>query len=361
MGVSEALHITQANISRQALYKRVEKARAKEREKESAERAAESLLFLGAGNVSRPTSAALSPPPPKGVSSTVTPGTSARKARPARPLAASSVTLGKRKPPYSAGTTTLNDARHAAIDTLPTWVDRDATTDAMTKRPKMTRQDRCQRNFDEQSVERYRWAKFSNAWKGATQELHGLQQSGKTGSRGCGTRAVAERWNETVLSSPGDHKIKKTSLYLAVKHGNFGVSPPKRGRPRKVPKVATDALAAHATMLQIAGEGEATKDKMTLAAQGLIGNTEWDGNIKPDYMWWRTYTDNPALMLPVMAKDNDDRRVDWLTFSNINSWTDAAKAELISIGLVKDEPGYISECVLTCLNLLVRSIDISPS
>ena len=33
MGVNEALHITQANISRQALYKRVERARAKEREK----------------------------------------------------------------------------------------------------------------------------------------------------------------------------------------------------------------------------------------------------------------------------------------------------------------------------------------
>ena len=40
MGVSEALNITQANISRSALYQRVERARAKEREKEVAEQAA---------------------------------------------------------------------------------------------------------------------------------------------------------------------------------------------------------------------------------------------------------------------------------------------------------------------------------
>ena len=355
MGVSEALHTTQANISKQALHRRVMRARANVREKEVTERAAQSLLSLGAGKDTRPTAASLSPPPPKGMSTAVTPGTSARKARPARPLAASSVTLGKRKSPYPVPETTLNDARSAALETLPNWVDHEATSAAMTKRPKMTRQDRCQRNFDEQSVERYRWSKYSNAWKGATRQLHDLQQSGKTGSRGCGARAVAQRWNETVLSSPGDHKISKSSLHDAVKHGNFGVSPPKRGRPRIVPKVATDALAAHATMLQISGEGEATKDKMTTAAQGLIADTEWDGKLKPSYMWWRTYSDNPALILPAMARDNDDRRVDWLTFSNINTWTDAAKAELISIGLVKDEPGYISEC--TYFNKFARSFD----
>ena len=40
MGVSEALHITQANISRQALHRRVKRARDKVREKEVAEQAA---------------------------------------------------------------------------------------------------------------------------------------------------------------------------------------------------------------------------------------------------------------------------------------------------------------------------------
>ena len=149
MGVSKALHITQANISRQALYKRVERARAKEREKEVA-KAATSLLSLGAIKNPRIKANTLSPPPPKGSLSIITPGPSARKARRATTTtAASSVTLGMRKSSYSTTTTTLNDARSAALDTLPNWVDRETTQAALTKRPKMTRQDRSQHNFDE--------------------------------------------------------------------------------------------------------------------------------------------------------------------------------------------------------------------
>ena len=180
MGVSEALHITQANISRQALHRRVKRARDKVREKEDAEQAATSLLSLGSSKNPRNKANTLSPPPPKGGLSIITPGPSARKARKATTTtAASSVTLGTRKSPYSTSTTTLNDARSAALDTLPNWVDRETTKAALTKRPKMTRQDRSQRNFDEQSVAKYRWAKYSNAWKAATTQLNNIQKSGK--------------------------------------------------------------------------------------------------------------------------------------------------------------------------------------
>ena len=40
---------------------------------------------------------------------------------------------------------------------------------------------------------------------------------------------------------------------------------------------------------------------------------------------------NPALVILIRAKDINNRRVDWLTFSNINTWTDAAKTELIKV------------------------------
>lgn len=59
--------------------------------------------------------------------------------------------------------------------------------------------------------------------------------------------------------------------------------------------------------------------------------------------------DNPAIMNPAKTRDGEDHRVDWLTFSNINQWTDAAKKELIDLGMVKDEPGYISKFVLYLL------------
>ena len=47
---------------------------------------------------------------------------------------------------------------------------------------------------------------------------------------------------------------------------------------------------------------------------------------------------------PVLAKNDDDRRVDWLTFSNINEWTDIVKREPVQIGMVLDRPGKIGEC-----------------
>ena len=42
-------------------------------------------------------------------------------------------------------------------------------------------------------------------------------------------------------------------------------------------------------------------------------------------------------------RDSDDRRVDWLSFKNINQGTDDAKNLLIDMGMVKDEPGWISK------------------
>ncbi|MBV5280331.1 MAG: hypothetical protein J0651_03500, partial [Actinobacteria bacterium] len=45
----------------------------------------------------------------------------------------------------------------------------------------------------------------------------------------------------------------------------------------------------------------------------------------------------------VRAKINEDRRVEWLTYKNINDWTAAAKKFLIAIRMAKDEPGIIRE------------------
>ena len=52
-------------------------------------------------------------------------------------------------------------------------------------------------------------------------------------------------------------------------------------------------------------------------------------------------------MNPVKAKDHEDRRADWFTYANINQWTYAAKACLIGIGMLKDEPGIICEYFIT--------------
>lgn len=49
--------------------------------------------------------------------------------------------------------------------------------------------------------------------------------------------------------------------------------------------------------------------------------------------------------MPHSAKNNEDRRVDWLSYGNILAWTARAKEFLISIGMAKDEPaGIIRKC-----------------
>ena len=68
---------------------------------------------------------------------------------------------------------------------------------------------------------------------------------------------------------------------------------------------------------------------------------------------------HPEIFNPVMAKNDDDRRIEWLTFKNINNWTDAVKGELAHIGMVKNEAWIISELlwtVFTCCFLWYYSL-----
>jgi len=44
----------------------------------------------------------------------------------------------------------------------------------------------------------------------------------------------------------------------------------------------------------------------------------------------------------VKQKHNKDRRVDWLTYKNVNDWTDQAKAYLVELGMLKNKPGWIN-------------------
>ena len=52
---------------------------------------------------------------------------------------------------------------------------------------------------------------------------------------------------------------------------------------------------------------------------------------------------HPEIFNPVMAKNDNDRQIEWLTFKNVNNWTDMVKGELLRIGKVKNEPEISSE------------------
>ena len=64
---------------------------------------------------------------------------------------------------------------------------------------------------------------------------------------------------------------------------------------------------------------------MSATIQALAHGTKWDGEFNPEYDWKRVRFEKPAILNPTQAKIHKDCRVDWLTFNNINLWTDSAK------------------------------------
>ena len=182
------------------------------------------------------------------------------------------------------------------------------------------------------------------ALKKATQEF--FDRKRKCDCRhGFGVHTICKRLNETDLNQPFDKKLKPSVVAKAVDDGCTGRSPVKKGRPRIVPKQLTHSLAIHSTLMQVsARKGETSAPKIKTVVLALTQNTKWDGKINDYYAWRRTRIDFPELTIPTKAKNHEDRRAEWLTVKNINSWMDDGKAFLAKIGLVIDEPGQICEC-----------------
>ena len=80
----------------------------------------------------------------------------------------------------------------------------------------------------------------------------------------------------------------------------------------------------------------------TLIAMKL--GTKHGGTFNKRYAVCRAHCEHPEVFNPVVAKNDGNRRVEWLTYNNLNVWTDAVKKELIKLGVVLDKPGFISEC-----------------
>ena len=106
----------------------------------------------------------------------------------------------------------------------------------------------------------------------------------KYGRRGCGSQVIAARINSELLNSPSDQKLSSSTISNAVKRGHVGVSPPRWGREKLIPEVMTKGLAVHATMLQVSGNGEASKGKLKATADALTTGTKWEGKFDTDYV-----------------------------------------------------------------------------
>ena len=229
---------------------------------------------------------------------------------------------------------------------MPAWVDKEQVRNAACIKKRRSGKLANEKCFNDQAKKKMRDARYSRAFKLATNEAQDFKIKGESGKKGKGLRSIANRYNLSHLDQPDDRKLKPTNIFTALENGNVGVSPPKQGRPRKIPNVVTNQLAMQAAMMQASGQGEATTSKLCKALTAATTGTEHEGTFNNKYVVERARKDYPHIFQPRNTVTNDDRRVEWLTFKNINDWTDAVKKELIDLGVVIDKPGIMSKLLL---------------
>ena len=121
------------------------------------------------------------------------------------------------------------------------------------------------------------------------------------------------------------------------------MSPLKNESCVKVTPEITSQLAMQAAIMQAAGQGEANYRNMSKIILAMTAGTEHEETLDTKYVFFKARATHPKVFTPVLTKNDDNRQIDWMTYKNINDWTDMVKKELLRIGMVVDKPGLISK------------------
>ena len=106
-------------------------------------------------------------------------------------------------------------------------------------------------------------------------------------------------------------------------------------------------------MMQASGQGEVNSRNMRKAIFAMTVDTGHETSMDTEYVFKKARASHPEVFTPVLAKNDDDRQIEWMTYKNINDWTDMVKEELIRIGMVVDKPGLISKWSFVLCNSLI--------
>ena len=225
---------------------------------------------------------------------------------------------------------------------LPSWCDKEKIGKTLNRRKKRTPNQTNKDNFSTKAIKKFVNNNYKAAFKIATTELHAAQRGPNNKKKGFGAIAICNRLNKYHLSGGNDKKLKPSTVQAAVDRGDIGVSPVKNGHPPVVTSALTNALATHATMMQVtAGEGEAPGRKMRTWMKVMTDGMYREGYFHGADVWGKARTQHPELFVPCQAKNHEDQRTEWLTAQNINDWFDNHKTYLIKHSFVVDRPGYI--------------------
>ena len=254
----------------------------------------------------------------------------------------------------SAAASTLVSSRgqriEAGLANFPSWMNPDLARHSMTRRPRKNLPQAHLSRLVKKMDKTYYSDRYKNAFKAATLSAN-IPDCDK-GKRGNGVDSICTRVNQEMLSSPSDRKLARSTLHRAIQAGEFGISPKKLGRRSKLPTEFTQALAVHSVMMQVSGEGEMSSLKMRTLATAMTLGTPHEGKMTNEHIWKMCRHRHPEYIKPAHAVDNEDRRVDWLTYNNIMMWMKRAKKFVLDIGMAKDEPGIIRKCS-ACIVLFI--------
>ena len=233
----------------------------------------------------------------------------------------------------------LDQRIESGLANFPSWMKSDVARHDMTRRPRKNLPQAHLSRLTKKRDKTYYEDRYKAAFKVAT--LAAKVSKAEKGKRGNGVDSICQRVNDEMLTSPADRKLRPSTLHRAVQRGEFGISPLKLGRKSSLPKEFTQALAVHSVMMQVSGEGEMSSIKMRTLATAMTLGTPHEGKLTDAHIWKTTRHRHPEYIKPAQAVDNEDRRVDWLTYRNIMLWMKMAKKFLLAVEMAKDEPGHI--------------------
>ena len=253
---------------------------------------------------------------------------------------------------FDTTSATKSVAMDALVENLPGWVDKASVAKTLARTRRRTSAEVNLANFEHKANYMHHKATYSRAYKAATEE-YAKGNDGISTKRGMGLRAIADRYNKEMLWAPRDKQLTKAAIHGAFVRGQCGVSPLRKGPPVKVTPEITGQLAMQAAMMQAAGQGEANSSNMRKAIFAMTVGTEHGTSMDTEYVFKKARASHPEVFTPVLAKNDDDRRIEWMTYKNINDWTDMVKEELIRIDMVVNKPGLISKWSFVLCNSLI--------
>eukprot|EP00966_Prymnesium_polylepis_P321578 7377887-Prymnesium_polylepis.1 len=177
------------------------------------------------------------------------------------------------------------------------------------------------------------------AHKKASLALQEAQCTARQREPGFTAKAIVERVNSEAALTPRS-KLTASGIKQHVANGKAGISPKAPGPPPQLPKELFRAAGVRAQLLQIAGQEQSTAK---IAASMLA---TLDGNELVSLLNTKGKRRNAIKKVKQMChelatktkKTSEDRRVEWLTVSNVVIWFQGYVACLQHHGFIEPKP-----------------------